>query len=217
MQEFTRSSSGMMKELDGTIGNLAIKIQELQASRDDAYKAWMNFTIAAVTASVGCALIGALLAPFTGGASILLGGAAAIATGVGLGIKAAQNRAAYNKYCEQIEQETQERKKKQRLRADLGDFDRQMQRVGPKMTSFLRSLQTVQGVWVQMNTDMLAIHNSITEDNVGSVAFLVKSKANLAIDAWKAVDESAKQFTVQSLVDYTSIPFGQKLPERAAA
>ena len=90
-----------------------------------------------------------------------------------------------------------------------------MQRVGPAMSSFLKSLQTVEGVWVQMNNDMLSISNSITEGNVGSIPFLVKAKASLAINSWKAVDDSAKQFTVESLVDYTSIAFGDKLPANA--
>ncbi len=63
-----------------------------------------------------------------------------------------------------------------------------------------------------MNNDMLSISNSITEGNVGNIPFLVKAKANLAISSWKAVDDSAKQFTVESLVDYTSVAFGDKLP-----
>jgi hypothetical protein len=87
-----------------------------------------------------------------------------------------------------------------------------MQRVGPAMNRFLTSLQKVQGVWVSMNNDMLAINNSLTPDNVGSLPFLVKAKAKLAIDSWKAVDESAKQFTVESLVDYQSLAFGDKMP-----
>jgi hypothetical protein len=60
---------------------------------------------------------------------------------------------------------------------------------------------------------MVGISNSITVDNVGNIPFLVKAKASMAIDSWKAVDDSAKQFTVGSLVDYTSIAFGDKMPE----
>jgi len=217
LQAFTSSSSKMIADVNRTIGGLEQKIVELERLRDDAYKAWRDFTIAAVTSSVGCALIGGLLAPFTGGVSLLVGGAAAIATGVGLGIKAAQNRAKYNEYCKQISTETAELQKKQRLRSDLGDFNTQMQRVGPAMSKFLTSLQTVQGVWVQMNTDMITLGNSITESNVGSMPFLVKTKAKLAIDSWQAIDDSAKQFTVQSLVDYSSLAFGQQLPENQRA
>jgi hypothetical protein len=213
LQAFTNSSSTMIKDLDTTIGGIAQKIKDLEKSRDEAYQAWKDFTIAAVTTSVGCFLIGAVLAPFTGGVSLLVGGVAAIATGVGLGVKAAQCRAQYNEYCTLIDQEGVELQKKQRLRGDLGDFNTQMQRVGPAMGKFLKSLQTVEGVWVSMNTDMLAISNSITPDNVGSIPFLVKSKAQYAIDSWKAVDDSAKQFTVESLVDYQSVAFGDKMPD----
>ena len=217
LQAFTSSSSTMIANVNRTIGGLETKIVELEKLRDAAYKAWRDFTIAAVTASVGCALIGGLLAPFTVGVSLLVGGAAAIATGVGLGIKAAQNRAAYNEYCTQISSQTQELQKKQRLRSDLGDFNTQMARVGPAMSKFLGSLQTVEGVWVQMNTDMITLGNSITESNVGSMPFLVKAKAKLAIDSWQAIDDSAKQFTVQSLVDYDSLAFGQHLSENQRA
>ena len=98
LQAFTSSSSAMMSEVNSSIGSAQQKIQDLEKSRDEAYKAWKDFTIAAVTTSVGCALIGGLLAPFTGGVSLLVGGIAAIATGVGLGVKAAQCRAEYNQY-----------------------------------------------------------------------------------------------------------------------
>jgi len=212
LQAFTNNSSAMIKELDTMIGSIAQKIKDLEKSRDEAYQAWKDFTIAAVTTSIGCLLIGVFLAPFTGGASLLVGGAAAIATGVGLGVKAAQERAKYEEYSKLVGEEKVELRKKQRLRGDLGDFNVQMQRVGPAMGKFLKSLQTVEGVWVSMNTDMLGISNSITPDNVGSTAFLVKLKANQAIDAWKAVGESAKQFTVESLVDYQSLAFGDKMP-----
>lgn len=212
LSAFTNGSSKMIAEVNATIGSLSQKIADLEKSRDEAYKAWRDFTIAAVTTSVGCALIGGLLAPFTGGLSLLAGGIAAIATGVGLGVKAAQCRAEYNAYCELIDQESNELKKKQRLRADLGDFNRQMQLVGPAMAKFLKNLQTIQGVWVQMNSDMIAISQNVNEGNVGTLPFLVRAKSNLAVDSWKAIDLSAKQFTVESLVDYTSLAFGDPMP-----
>ncbi|MDB5935498.1 MAG: hypothetical protein JWQ01_2842 [Massilia sp.] len=216
LQAFTSGSSKMMADVNTQIGGLVQKIADLEQSRDAAYKAWKDFTIAAVTCSVGCMLIGGLLAPFTGGLSLLIGGAAAIATGVGLGVKAAESRAKYNGYCDMIRDESAELQKKQRLRSDLGDFNLQMQRVGPAMGQFLNKLQTVEGVWVQMNNDMLAISNNITESNVGSLPFLVKAKSNLAVDSWKSIDASARQFTVESLVDYTSVAFGDKMPETKA-
>jgi Apolipoprotein L len=216
-QAFTKQSSGLILEVSGIIGGLEQKIRDLEKSRDEAYKAWKDFTIAAVTTSVGCALIGVLLAPFTGGVSLLVGGAAAIATGVGLGVKAAQNRAQYNEYCNQIATQNVELQKKQRLRSDLGDFNTQMDRVGPAMSKFKENLQKMQGTWVQMNNDMLAIGRDLTEDNVEDTPFLIKTQAQAAIDSWKAIDESAKQFTVESLVDYTSVAFGDKMPENKAA
>lgn len=217
LRAYTSSSSKMIADVNTSIGSLTQQIADLEQSRDEAYKAWRDFTIAAVTSSVGCMLIGGLLAPFTGGVSLLVGGAAAIGLGVGLGVKAAQCRAKYNGYCQMIQTQGVELQKKQRLRSDLGDFDTQMQRVGPAMSSFLKNLQTVEGVWTQMNSDMLAIGNSINEGNVGSMPFLVRAKANLAIDAWKSIDSSARQFTVESLVDYTSLAFGDAMPESPAA
>jgi hypothetical protein len=217
LQAFTKSSSSMLALVNSTIGSIEQKIADLEKTRDDAYKAWKDFTIAAVTTSVGCFLIGAVLAPFTGGASLLVGGAAAIATGVGLGVKAARCRAEYNAACQMIDEETAEKQKKIRLRSDLGDFNTAMGRVGPAMNKFLKDLQTVEGIWVQMNSDMLHISEMVNEGNVGTIPFLVKAKAQAAIDAWKGVDESAKQFTVQSLVDYDGLAFGDQMPEARAA
>jgi len=217
MQAFTRDSSAMVQDLSSTIGGLEQKIRDLEKSRDEAYKAWKDFTIAAVVASVSCALIGALLAPFTFGIAALVGGAAAIATATGLGIKAAQNRAAYNGYCNEIATSGIELKKKQRLRSDLLDFNKQMGVVGPAMAGFLKSLQAIEGVWAQMNSDMVSISRDINEGNIGTLPFLVKGKVALAVNRWKSIDASAKQFTIDSLIDYTGIPFGNPMPERAAA
>jgi hypothetical protein len=142
---------------------------------------------------------------------------AAIATATGLGIKAAQCRAEYNAYCDQIVTQRDDLQKKQRLRSDLGDFDKQIQIVAPALQRFLTKLQGVQGAWAEMNTQMLRIDANLNPGNVGNLAFLVKSKAKWAIDQWKEVDQSAKQFTVQSLIDYQGLAFGQKMPEKVAA
>lgn len=218
LKAFTKTSSSMIAEVNTTIGSLLQhRMADLESSRDDACKAWRDFTVAAATSSVGCMLIGARLAPLTGVVSLLEAGAAAIALDVGLGAKAAQCHARYNEYCRQIAGQGAELRKKQRLRSDLGDFDIQMQRVGAAMSGFLKNLQSVEGAWVQTNSDMLAIGNSISESNVGTLPFLVKSKTRLAIDAWKSVDASARQFTAGSLIDYTSLAFGDKMPETAPA
>ncbi|MEO8165780.1 MAG: alpha-xenorhabdolysin family binary toxin subunit A [Betaproteobacteria bacterium] len=213
LQEFTKAGSTMISDVDSKIGELAEKIKGLERSRDAAYKAWLDFTIAAVSSAVGCFLIGAVLAPFTGGASLVVGAAAGLAVGIGLGVKAAENKAKYNEYCKQIVTEKEDRVKKQRLRADLGDFNTQMQRVGPAMGRFMNSLQKVQGVWVTMNNDMLAIGNTVNESTIGDSAFMVKVKSQKAVKSWKAVDDAAKQFTVESLVDYTSLAFGDTMPD----
>ena len=212
LRTYTRDASTIRAELDSTIGALTQQIADLEKSRDDAYRAWRAFTIAAATASVACFLIGCVLVPFTGGLSLLAGDAAAIAVGVGLGAKAQSCHTKYNSFCEQVQAQGVERTKKVRLRNDLSDFDARMLQVGPAMADFMKSLQTVEGVWAQMNADMVAISNSVNEGNIGAMPFLVKAKANLAIDAWKSVGDSAKQFTVSSLVDYTSLAFGDAMP-----
>lgn len=217
MQAFTSQGSLMLQTVDQQIGALGQKIAQLQRSRDEAWEAWKNFTIAAVTTSVGCALIGGLLAPFTGGVSLLVGGVAGLAAGIGLGVKAAACRAEYNEYCKLVESTEADQKKKQRLRGDLSGFNSAMNQAGPAMAGFLKNLQTIQGAWVQMGTDMQGIGNSVTPSNIGNSAFMVKLKSQVAVNAWKSVDDSAKQFTVGSLVDYQSIAFGDPMPEQKAA
>jgi hypothetical protein len=110
-----------------------------------------------------------------------------------------------------------EPRKKQRLRSDLADFDIQVLRVGLAMTNFLKNLQAVEGAWVQMNSSMLVIGNSITGNNVGALPFLVEARSRLAVDGWKSVRDSARQFTAGSLIDYASLAFGDRMPESQAA
>lgn len=218
LKAFTKTSSSMIAAVNTAIGSLLQqRIADLESSRDDAYKAWRDFTVAAATSSVGCMLIGALLAPLTGVVSLLEAGPAAIALDVGLGAKAARCRARYNEYCGQIAGQGVELQKKQRLRNDLGDFDIQMQRVGPAMSGFLKNLQAVEGVWVRMNSDMLAIGNSIGEWNVATLPLLVKHRSRLAVEAWRSVNASARQFTAGSLIEYTSLAFGASMSETAPA
>jgi hypothetical protein len=210
---YTSSWSPLIAELDTAIGSLAQPIAGLGKSRADAWLAWRDFTIAAATGSVRCMLIGGLLAPFTGAVSLLSGGPAAIALEVGLGVKAARCRALYNEYCSQIAGQPDQLKKRQRLRSDLGDFDTQLQRAALAMTNFLDRLQVLEGAWVHMNSDLLAIGNSITEKNVGTLPFLVKAMSLAAIHSWRSVGASAGRFTAGSLIDYTSLAFGDTMPE----
>ncbi|EAW37850.1 hypothetical protein, partial [Lyngbya sp. PCC 8106] len=60
LQSFTRDSSNLVQMVDQAIGAATERIKGLEKSRDAAYKAWKDFTIAAVTASIGCALIGGI-------------------------------------------------------------------------------------------------------------------------------------------------------------
>lgn len=213
LQTYTRATSVLMADVNRTIGAEEQRIKDLEKSRDDAYAAWKNFTIAACTSAIGCVLIGAILTPLTGGIGLLAGGLVGLAAGIGLGVKAAENRLAYNQYCSEIASEQEILRKKVRLRSDLGDFNKQIDVIGPAMNDFKNNLQTIEGVWVQMNADMLSINSRLDETNVASIPFLVKAQSKLAIDSWKSIDESAKQFTVKSLVDYTSIPFGTAIPD----
>ncbi len=213
LRSFTKRSSQMVAAVDTIIGSLSRRIQELQAARDAAARAFMDFVIAAVSTTVGCMAIGFLLAPLTAGISTLVGAAAAVAADIGLGIKAAMCMAEYNAYCAQIVTVTDDLQKKQRLRSDLGDFDLVMDRITPAMKTFLKSLEGVADAWDGMKDGMVAINESITESNVGDIALLVEVKANAAIESWKAVDASAKQFTADSLIDYTSLAFGDRIPD----
>lgn len=210
---YTSSWSPMIAEVDTAIGSLVQRIAGLAKARADACLAWREFTIAAATSSVSCMLVGGQLAPLTGAVSLLAGGPAAIAVGVGLGVKAARCRALYNEYCSQIAGQPDDLKKKQRLRSDLGDFDTQIQCTRLAMTNFLSQLQAVEGAWVHVNSDMLAIGNSITEKNVGTLPLLVKSMSLAAVDGWRSVADSASRFTTGSLIGYTSLAFGDEMPE----
>lgn len=217
MQKFVNSSGQMMTTLDNTLGTLAKQIDKLKTDRDAAYDAWVKWTIAAVVASVGVAIIGGLLAPFSFGASVAVGATAGAAVGIGLGIKASTYMAKYNEYCKELKAKEKDLKQKNLLKGDLTGFSTQMGIVGPAMTKFMGSLASVQGVFAKMTADMTQLSNDITPQNVGTISFLVKSKANLAIDVWKQVGTAAGDFTVDSLINIQgSIPFGTEFPEKAA-
>ncbi len=217
LRAYTKASSTMVTEVDSIVGSLTQRIKELQVLRDEAYIAWQTFTIASISTFLACGLIGAVLFPATGGISLLVGMAAGFAAGVGLGMKSERCLAEYNAYCAEIATSTVEVRKKQRLRSDLGDFDLQADRIAPAMAKFRTNLESIEGAWVRMRADMLAINQSANEGNIGAMPFLVKAKATEAIDAWKDVDQSAKQFTADSLIDYTSIGFGEKMPANLPA
>ncbi|MFT6337279.1 MAG: hypothetical protein ACJATI_004042 [Halioglobus sp.] len=209
---FTKESGDMMAEVNQLIGGIQTKIKDLEKSRDDAYKAWQDFTIAAVTASVGCVLIGAILAPFTGGASLAIGVGAGIAAGVGLGIKAAENRAKYNEFCKQLVTQKDDMKKKTRLRSDLGDFNKSMGLVGPSMSGFLTKLQGIQGVWLTMNNQLRATADTLSVETFPDSAFGADMLTDEVVGAWQSVKSDAKQFTAESLIDYSSLAFGDEMP-----
>jgi hypothetical protein len=212
LREYTKATSKMVTEVDSIVGSLTQRIKELQVLRDEAYVAWQTFVVASVSTFLACGLIGAVLFPVTGGVSLLVGMVAGFAAGVGLGIKSERALAEYNAYCAEITSSTVELRKKQRLRSDLGDFDLQTGRIAPALTKFRTNLESIEGAWTRMRADMLAINQSANEGNIASMPFLVKAKATEAIDAWKDVDQSARRFTADSLIDYASISFGEKMP-----
>jgi hypothetical protein len=214
LRAYTKGTSTMVAEVNASIGTLAQRIKDLQDARDAAYRAYLDFTIAAYMAPIPCILIGAILAPFTLGISFGIGSALAVTLWGTFSAAAARSHDDYNTYCAEIESESVQLRRKQRLRSDLADFDLQAGRVAPAIAELLGNLEGIDSAWVRMKADMLAINQSVDPSNVASMPFLIKAKAGAAIDAWKDVDQAAKSFTAESLIDYASLAFGEKMPQK---
>lgn len=216
LAKFTKSSSDMMAAVNKAVGAAEANIKTLERARDEAYASWKKFTIAAITSAVGCVLLGAALAPFTGGASLAVGVVAGAVAGGVLGSKAAGFRAAYNQAKKDLATQETEKRKKIQLRMDLMGLDTQMKLVAPAMAGFLKNLQGIQGIWGSLNADLITLGNSVNEGNIGTVPFLVKMKAQNAVNSWQKISKSAQQFTANSLIDYQMMSFGDELPAEAA-
>lgn len=208
LQTFIGKESDLMSRTDQLIGSLQHDIDDvLQPSADDAYRKWRDYTISAVTTSVGVTVLsGGLLLPVAAGLAI------------GLGTAAALEKKAYNDLMDKIASERVDIQKKSQLKTDLSGFNARVNLVGPALTTFKSSLESVEGVFTQMSMNLAFVANNFGEDKLSDLPWVTQAlKIGDATNKWHAIGDTAQEFTQSSLVSYdSSTRFGAKVPDAAA-
>jgi hypothetical protein len=202
IQTYTASSSQFYKDAVAAAGQDAQDVIAFQQDADAAYKAWKDYTISAVTVSVGLIIIsGGMLWP-----------AAAAAAGV-LGHDAVEARDNYNKYCAERDQSSADEQKKHQLITDLGGLDTAVSQVGTAAANFVLALQQVAAAWVTIGNDLAFIVNNYTPEQLSNYNWVNQAlKCEDATQDWQVIATAAQAYTSNSLVPFTSHSFGQPLP-----
>jgi len=203
VQQYTGSQSDVLKAANKLIGDLNYQITNvLQPAADAALKEWRDYTISAVTTSVGLLIISCgLLWPVSVGLAI------------GLGVAAAKAREAYNGLCDQIGAANQDIQRKTLLVTDLTGFNVAINQVAPSMKDFSTNLGIIEGVWVDIGANLAFICNNYTVDQLSSYPWVTQAmRIGDATAKWAAIGSVTQDFTQHSLVSYNaSTKFGQKI------
>jgi len=194
----TKFYAEVTKDITADIGD----VQTFQAEADAAYKLWRDLTISAVTVSVGITVLSMGMAwPL-----------AAVAAGV-LGSQAAKARAAYDKAVDQVHATEADEQKKILLQGDLNAFNKQMTPVNTAAQNFADTLAKVEGVWVQIASDLAFIVKNFTPDQFANLPVWKEAmKLDDATQDWQTIAAAASNYTENSLVAYHIINFGDALP-----
>jgi len=202
VQEYSGSSSSILADANKLIGQLQENISETQAAADEAYKKWRDYTIAAITTSVGLMIL-------TGG----LAWPIALGLGIGLGVAAAAEKKAYNNLMDQVAKYHTDMKKKTRLVTDLTGLNSSIADIAPAMNEFKTSLETIEGVWLNIGMDLNYIATNYTVNQLGDLTWVMQTLKVLdAQKKWGDISTTAKDFSANSLVSYNfSTPFGQQI------
>jgi hypothetical protein len=208
LQKYTGSQSQVLKDANDLIGSINDTINNvLRPAADEALKQWRDYTIAAVTTSVGVTVLSAgLLLPV------------AVGLAAGLGVAATKARDAYNTVCDQIDAANQDIKRKSLLVTDLQGFNVGINQVAPAMAEFNTNLGVIESVWVDIGSNLAFICNNYTVEQLSNYSWVMQAmKIGDATAKWNAIGNVTQDFTQHALVNYdASTSFGQKLPVNTA-
>lgn len=204
---YVTSESKIMQTVNQLIGKYKDDIDNnLKPAADAAYKSWRDYTIAAVTTSVGITIL-------TLGILWPVG----LGLGIGLGVAAANQMKIYNRLMDDIKKQQAEIAKKTRLKTDLTGLNGSMSFVAPALKNFKSSLETIEGVWVNIGSNLAYIVNNYGVEQLSSLPWVTQAmRIGDATHKWQDIKETAQHFTQHSLVSYDfSVQWGQKIPEAA--
>lgn len=203
MQTYTTNSGQFYKDAVTAGGQDASDVISFGEDADNAYTAWRDYTIEAVTVSVGLIVVsGGLFLP-----------GAAIAAGV-LGHNAVEARESYNTYCQERADSAADEQKKQQLVSDLGTLNTSVVLVNTAATNFITTLTQVAAAWAQIGQDLAYIVTTYTPEQLSDYSWLNQAlKCDLATQDWQVIATAASAYTANSLVPFDmSVPFGTPVP-----
>lgn len=205
MDDFTAKSSTFYKDVEAAITLDMKNVEQFQQAADDAYKQWRDYTISAVTTSVGLLIVTFGLAwPV----SAILGGT--------LGNAAKQARDAYNKACEDVATANAEEQKKILLKGDLDAFNKQMMPTDEAADNFLKTLQLVAGVWSNISNNLAYIEQNFTVERIKDLSSTMEAlELSKATQDWQQIAAASLEYTSHSLASYKIQEFGDSLPQAA--
>jgi hypothetical protein len=207
MANYTAKSSGFYTDVATAITADITDVASFQQAADDAYKLWRDYTISAVTTSVGVMVLSC---------GALWPVAAALAGG--LGDAATKARNAYNAACAQRDAASADEQKKIQLKVDLDGFNTQMAPVNQAAVNFQMTLQQVTGVWTQIGVNIAYIADNFTPEQLGDLSWIMQALAlERATNDWQIIAQKAQEYTSNSLVTYQFHAFGTPIPQSLAA
>ncbi len=229
LRKFTGESSEMVAATNKAIGEAKANIKKLTKDREAAYDAWLGFTIAAVTTSVGVAVIGTVVsvalyasiaasAAASGGMTLALAAPAValqfstigIAAGLasGLGAKAASERASYDQLGRDLAAARETERKAINLGHDLAGLEAQMKRLdaeeGVSGEKVLKDVRAFGDVFTDLAQQLQGHADNLTVNNISDSPLAnVDATADLIV-TWTPIKDLADQFGRNMLVDYRS-------------
>ena len=199
---YSGSSSEIMKKASDLIGQYTTDIQTSQDAANAAYKQWRDYTISAVTTSVGIMILSAgLLWPI------------AVGLGVGLGVAAAIARSSYNSLIDKVANLESDKQLKVNLVSDLKGLNSNVALVSPAMIKFKKNLETILGVWTDVSMNLAYITNNYSDAQLADLTWVMQSMKILdAQTKWQDISKATQLFTQNSLVSYDfSTKWGSKI------
>ncbi len=200
--EYSGGSSQILADANKLLGQLKSDIDTMQKAADAAHTAWRNYTIAAVTTSVGITILSGGLLWFVG-----------LGLGIGLGVAAAKEMTLYNSLTNQIAGKEADVKQKTHLVTDLTGLNKQMPDLVSAVSEFKTRMEEVEGVWTDIGGNLAYIASNYTDEQLSNYSWVVQTTKILdAQKKWEAIAATAQQFTQHSLVSYDAgLSFGQPI------
>ena len=202
IMKYSAQDSQIMKAAADLLGTLNKDIEDLRKSADEAYTEWRNYTIAAVTTSIGITILSFGMLWWVGAA-----------LGVGLGIAAAKQMTLYNSLMGQVHGKKDDILKKTQLTTDLLGLNTSIPGLVTSVSDFEKKLSEIEGVWINIGGNLGYIASNYTDAQLSNLPWV--TQATKVLDAqtkWQTISDTAKDFTQHSLVSYSSSEFGSSLP-----